>query len=72
MIKLYKLSDENYLVKWKNKSKPIDSQTKLILFLLILDIELDEIEEALCQLIKNDHNYAEFGIFKSFAFSKRI
>lgn len=72
MIKIYKLSDENYLVKWKKHSKPIDSQTKLILFLLVLDVELDEIEHGLLELIKNDHNYLEFGIWKKFVYSKRM
>jgi hypothetical protein len=73
MITWTKISDDNWIVKWKNKSKKFDDQMKVILWTLALDVKIDEIEYAMLELIKNDHNYAEFGVFqKAFVYSKRI
>ena len=73
MITWTKIADDNWIVKWKDKSKKFDDQMKVILWTLALDVKIDEIEHAMLELIRNEHNYCEFGFLqKMFIFSKRI
>lgn len=72
MISWTKIADDNWLVRWDGKVKKFNDQLKVILWTLALDVHIDEVERAMVEIIKQDHNYAEFGLWKTFVFSDRI
>lgn len=72
MISWTKISDDNWLVRWDGKVKKFDDQMKVILWTLALDVHIDEVERAMVTMIRENDNYVEFGLWKTFVFSDRI
>jgi hypothetical protein len=72
LISWTKISDDNWLVRWNGKVKSFNDQMKVILWTLALEVSIDDIEYALLQFINQDHNYCEFGLFKTFVYSDKI
>lgn len=82
MITWTKITDDNWLVRWDGKAKNFDCQEKVIVWTFHILRNKDEsrddeniwndIETAMVELIRNDDNYVEFGIFGTFIYSDRI
>lgn len=72
MVQWVKIKEDLWNVIYSDGTKRIDSLTKLIAFSLILEISINDIETALLEMEKNDHNLAEFGIFKGLVYTKRM
>lgn len=83
MISWTKIADDNWLVRWDGKVKKLNDQMKVILWTLVLMEQketdkrklknhINEVEYAMLEMIKCDHNYVEFGLFNTFVYSDRI
>jgi len=71
-IKWLKTEDDRYTLIYKNKTKKANTLEKLFVWTYVLNVPLDEIEYALLEMHKHDHNYVEFGgIKRSFIFSEK-
>jgi len=79
-MKLFKVSEEEYIFVY-NVSGARYCPTVEDLFVWVralwekklTNVNLDELEIAVVELERNNHNYAEFGEFKgSFIYSKKI
>lgn len=70
MINFTKLSDTNYIINYKKRTFKIDSLEKLFVYGLAFGIKLKEIEFAILEMSRMDHNYCEFGVMhKRFVYS---
>lgn len=72
MVQWVKIKEDLWNVIYSERTKRIDSLTKLIAFSLILEIDINDIEIALLQMEEKDHNFAEFGVFKGLTYTKRM
>lgn len=74
MINWTKTSDNKYIIKTYNKVTTVDNIKSLTAWSMAFNkhITIDEIEVALLEMNKNDHDYCEFGMYGRFVYSKRI
>lgn len=65
--------DNNWIIKSQDKTTTVDNIKSLIAWTMAFNknVTIDEIEIALLEMNQNDHNYAEFGMYGRFVFSKR-
>lgn len=72
-MRLLKLAENEYILRINNRPKYFSSIKKLCTYSLIMGIDIGELETALVEMARNDHNFAEFGMLKkSFLFSGRV
>jgi len=73
MFDLLKLNTDEYIVI-ENKKLAFfcSSVDNLIRTLRILDVSFEEIETGLTELSRNMHNVANYGVNKTFIFSKKV
>jgi hypothetical protein len=72
MFNVLKTKDDEYILKTKQNAVFCSTQGKLIKVMFELGVNSDEIEYGLSELIRNDHNVANYGINKTFIFSKNV
>lgn len=73
MISWQEIDKDRWVIKFEDKIKKVHSLKDLILTSLVLGIEIDEIEAALLEMNKENHNFAEFGsLNKRFIYSDRF
>lgn len=72
MISWTQIKDDLWLVKADEYVKKAKSVQDLIFISLVLEINIDEIEEAILELNRNDHNFAEFGMNKTLTYTRKI
>jgi hypothetical protein len=72
LISWTKITDDNWLVRWDGKVKKFNDQMAVILWTLVLEVHIDEIQRAMLSIINNEDNYVEFGLWKTFIFSDKI
>lgn len=73
MFQVLRTHDKEYIVI-ENKKKAFYCSTvdSLIRTLRVLEVSFSEIEIGLSELVFNDHNVADYGVNKTFIFSKRV
>lgn len=72
MIKWIKHNETHFTLQQDDYKKEIDTLEKLFVWSLFLGIPLKEIEIALLEMQRNEHNLAEFGMKKTFIYSRRL
>jgi hypothetical protein len=70
MFKVVKLADSQYVVSKFKQSKHFSKLKDLVSHMLGLGVSFEEIEEGLAALERNGHNVADYGVNKTFIFSK--
>jgi len=68
MYQIYSKNDQ-WVFSQKGVVKFEGSLKDIVKSAIVYGIEFNELEIAVDTMIKNDHNAAEFGMFKSFIFS---
>jgi hypothetical protein len=72
MVNWTKIHNELWIIKKGERVFRIHNIEKLIVYSLAMGIDIDEIEYALLELNKLDHNYASFGIWNTFICTEKI
>lgn len=77
MLRIIKTGNEDFVLMAKNEPIYISSIVKLILVMKQFRVSIDEVEHGLIELLRNDHNVAEYGIglhdgCPKFIFSKKV
>lgn len=72
MISWTKINENYWIWRYKDKVKKLNSIRELVLHNLAMEVDLDESEFALLEMSRNEHNYCEFGIWKTFIYSEKI
>lgn len=73
MISWTKLTDDKWIIRYHNgKAKKIETLEKLVLWTLALEVDIEEIEHAILEMNRLDHDYCEFGFWKHFVYSKKL
>ena len=65
------IDDNRFVIRSKGKVITVDTLRSLIAYSMAFGIGIEDIEYARLQMIKNDHDYCEFGIWGTFIHSKR-
>ncbi len=71
MLRVYRVNNEEYIVVTPSNTqtgglaKTVDNMSRL-------GVTDEEIETGLVSLQLNDHHIAEYGVYKSFMFSRKI
>lgn len=71
MITWTKVADNYWILNYKNKIYRIESLEKLFIYTMAFGVKIKEIEYALLEMNKMNHNYCEFGFWKKFVYSLR-
>jgi hypothetical protein len=73
MINWTKTKDNKWIIKSNNKTTTVDNIKSLTAWTMAFNknVTIDEIEIALVEMNRNDHDYCEFGIYGRFTISKR-
>lgn len=69
MYQIYKYHDSSYIIKTSTRNVPVSSLKDLVLVMKALGSNFSEIEYGLSEMVRNDHNYADYGVNKMFIFS---
>ncbi len=70
MLKIIRVDDDTFML---DGTKRIYGDTNaMIIAMSVLGVSWDEIERGLISLVRNSHHIAEYGINKSFLFSRRV
>jgi hypothetical protein len=71
MIKVEKLNETNFVIKSDGKTLKVDNIKSLFAWCMTFGAYFEEIEVALHEMIKMNHNICEFGVDGYFIFSER-
>lgn len=71
---LIKVQEKEFILKWdEKKARYCSSLEELFVLGKVLELDLDELEHAVLELERNNHNYAELGDYKgALIYSKRL
>lgn len=69
MFRLKKISETVYQIHSKYKGAFEGSLNSIVKKAVEMGVDVDEVETALVEMMKNDHKVAEFGMFGSFMWS---
>lgn len=72
MLKLFRLNSNEYIVTRNNNKALYGDKIRAALALEHMGVDWNEIEEAFVSLQMNRHHVAEFGVNKTFIFSKAL
>jgi len=73
MITWVKLKEDKWLFMYKGAMKELENFKQLYLWSSFAGIKDDDIVVAQMELgANNEHNYAEFGMFKRFTFTGKL
>lgn len=76
MLKLYKLSENNYFVLSQDYKVPTDGPYSLNIAIKVLmdccGVALEDIEYALLTMNEYEHNVADFGVNKTLCFTNKV
>lgn len=72
MTSWIKTSSTTFIIKRGGKTFQIENLEKLFVYSLAMGIKFNDIEFALLEMEKNDHDYCEFGIWNGFTISKKL
>lgn len=71
--RILKVTETEYILLSDAKVKYTSSIEQLVVNCAYVGIKFSELEAALTEMIKHDHNFANFGFFnKDFVFSGKI
>lgn len=71
MVSWTKINDYYWIWRYDSKVKKLTSVRDLVIHNLAVEIDLEESEFALVEMNRQDHNYCEFGLWKTFIASQR-
>ena len=66
------ITEDKFIIRSKGKVITVDNLRSLIAYSMAFGLEIEDIEYARKQMIRNYHDYAEFGIWGTFIMSKRV
>lgn len=65
------IHNNKFIIRSKDKVITVDTVRSLIAYSMAFGLDFDDIEYARLEMERNDHDYAEFGIFGGLLFTKR-
>lgn len=71
MINIYKTGSDAYILEIEQVKLPETNLKETAKAMYKLGVTFEEIEVGFEELIKNDHNYAAYGVNRMFIFSDR-
>ncbi len=70
MLKIIRVNDDTFML---DGAKQIHGDVNaMIIAMSVLGVSWNEIERGMISLVSNSHHIAEYGINKSFLFSRRV
>lgn len=71
--RILKVSESEFILISPKRTKYASSIESLVVNCAFVGIKLDEIEAALVEMVRNDHNFANFGeVKKAFLYSGKL
>lgn len=71
MITWQQITDEEWIITSKNKTIRVNGLRSLIAYSMAFGLEMEDIEHARLEMLRNEHDFCEFGYLGSMIYSKR-
>lgn len=65
------ITEDKFVIRSKDKVLTVEGLRSLIAYSMAFGLQMEDIEYARLEMIRNNHDYCEFGMFGGFLFSKR-